>query len=241
MRRQMERTYGRMARGVMVAVNPVKKMAVKTHCVVHKYINIQAVEILKNDGYDDAYIFYKKHIKHLNDGVTWADQDFKSTNHFYHYKLERGLYGFSNALVECQKYYEESIRLIKNGEEHKGLFFLGASVHLIQDMTVPHHVNNRLLKSHRKFELWIIDRLFKQYNFSIMAGTKRYNSVEEFIKNNAKFANSVHHKYMEIEDTEQRYYKVAREILREAQITTAGYLLFYYDTVIMNYDKEKDL
>ncbi|GFP75005.1 zinc dependent phospholipase C family protein [Clostridium fungisolvens] len=241
MGKRMEKTYGKMARRVMVAVNPIKKVAIKTHCVVHKYINIQAIEILKNDGYEDAHMFYKKHLKQLNDGVTWADQDFKSTNHFFHYELEKGLYGFSNALVECQKYYDESIDLIKNGEEHKGLFFLGASAHLIQDMTVPHHVNNRLLKSHRKFELWIIDRLFKHHNFGVSSGTKKYNSVEEFIKNNAKFSNEVHNKYLNIEDTEQRYFKVTSEILKEAQITTAGYLLYYYDNIIVRYDKEKDL
>ncbi|MEK6264234.1 MAG: phospholipase, partial [Clostridium sp.] len=77
MKKKIEATYGKTLRGIMISVNPIKKKIMKTHCIVHKFINIQAIEILENKGYSEVNSFYKGYIKELNRGVTWADQDFK--------------------------------------------------------------------------------------------------------------------------------------------------------------------
>ena len=226
--KRVERTYGKVIKGLMFAVNPIKKMAVKTTCIVHKFINLQAIHILSNDGYEEASNYYKQYVKYLNDGVTWADQDFKSTNHFFHYSKEKGLYGFSNALEECLKYNRKAIENIEKGNIRKGMFYLGAACHLIQDSTVPQHVNNALLKSHRNFELWIISKLFSDYDFAIEKGLIEYDSVEKYIKANAKVAYETHEKHFELEDKESRYYNISTTILKQAQRSTAGYLLLFY-------------
>lgn len=231
MRETIESTYGRALRGVMHAVNPIKKKIIKTHCTIHKFINMQAVEILRNEGYEKEYEFFKENIRPLNEGVTWADQDFKSSNHFYHFSKGKGLYGFSDALTECKKYYSKSIAYMKVGDSEKAMFFLGASCHLIQDMTVPHHVNNNLLKSHRQFETWIIKRFMSDYSFLIDKGILRYKTVDDYIKSNALIANNVFLKFMTVEDREERYGKIAATIIKEAQNSTAGFLLDYYDAI----------
>ncbi|WP_298838286.1 zinc dependent phospholipase C family protein, partial [Clostridium sp.] len=159
MKKQFEATYGKTLRGLMVTINPIKKRIMKTHCIVHKFINIQAIEILKNKGYTEVNTFYKYYVKELNKGVTWADQDFKSSNHFYHHITGTGLYGFSNALTEFNKYYKYALKFVEAGDIRQAMFYFGAACHLIQDATVPQHVNNKLLKNHRNFELWIIGRL----------------------------------------------------------------------------------
>lgn len=229
MKNKIEFTYGRALKGLMFAVNPLKKIVLKTHCIVHKFINIQAIQILNNDGYTEASKFYKKYVKPLNEGVTWADQDFKSSNHFYHVTKGKGLYGFSDALTECKKYYNCAVRFLEAGDVNKAMFYLGASCHLIQDATVPHHVNNKLLKSHRKFELWIISKLLTDYSFAVEKGTSRYPNLEDYIKSNAKLANSTHTKYFAVQSKEEKYYKMTSVILREAQITTAGFMLDFYE------------
>ena len=132
----MENTYGKALQSLMVAVNPIKKKIIKTHCTVHKYINMQAIEILKADGYQEEYEFFKANIKSLNEGVAWADQDFKSSNHFYHVHHETGLYGFSDALTEFKKYYNKAIQYNKVGNMCKTLCYFGAACHLVQDCTV---------------------------------------------------------------------------------------------------------
>lgn len=232
--KRFERTYGSTLRGMFYLVNSVKKRIMETNCIVHKYIDYKAIDILNSDGYVVASTFLKKHIASINDGVKWADQDFKSTNHFYNIGKGRGLYGFSNALTECSKYYNSSINYYDAGDIEKSMFYLGAACHLIQDSTVPQHVNNKLLKEHRKFELWIIGKYMSNKSFVAENGLIKYKSIEEFIRNNAEMANKTYLKYISIIQHEDRYYKIATTILKEAQRTTAGFMLFFFDNIELN-------
>lgn len=231
MGKRFEKTYGRAMKGIFFAVNPLKKKVIKTYCTVHRFINIRAVEILRNEGYKEEYLFFKEHIGVINKGVTWADQDFKSSNHFYHYKKGIGLFGFSNALIEFRNYYRKALTCVRGRNMEKGLFYFGAACHLVQDTTVPQHVNNKLLDSHRKFELWIIEKFLSDYSFYAESGIIRFKSNEDYIKKNAKVANNVYMKYSEINDTEKKYYLTAQEILKQAQRTTAGLMADFYEEI----------
>ncbi|GAA0179197.1 zinc dependent phospholipase C family protein [Clostridium sediminicola] len=225
MKKKIELTYGKTVRGIMFAVNPIKKIILKTQCITHKYINDKAVNILKNEGYLDEYKLFKKYLKFLNEGVTWADQDFRSTNHFYHYEKQKGLYGFSNALDECLKYYNKALAYVDAGDVGRGMFYFGAACHLVQDATVPQHVNNHLLNKHRNFELWIISKILSNYPYSVQKGIKNYKNTCDYVKNNALFANKIDMKYDYVKNVDLRYKKISQEILREAQVTTAGLML----------------
>lgn len=231
MRNRIEKTYGSALRGVFFAVNPLKKKVLKTYCTVHKFIDIQALNILKNDGYEEEFKFLKGYINSINAGAMWADQDFKSSNHFYDYRKGKGLYGFSNALEECRRYYSNALQYVESGNMEKAMFYFGAACHLIQDTTVPQHVNNKLLKSHRKFELWIISKLMNDFIFVADSGVVRYKYIEDYIKNNAFIANNAYLKNIHIKDREIRYGNVASVSLKEAQRTTAGFMLDFYDDI----------
>lgn len=231
MKKEFETTYGKTLKGLMVTVNPIKKRIMKTHCIVHKFINIQSIEILKNEGYSEVNSFYKGYIKELNNGVTWADQDFKSSNHFYHHVKGTGLYGFSNALTEFEKYYKTALRFVEAGDIKQGLFYFGAACHLVQDATVPQHVNNKLLKSHRNFELWIISKLMSDYSFPILNEIIEHEDIKDYIKNNALFANETYIAYANIRDKEDRYKKISTLIVQRAQKTTAGLMLNFYNDI----------
>lgn len=229
MKRKIEATYGKTLRGIMFAVNPVKKVIINTHCMAHKYINNKAIDLLKKEGFLQEYKCYNRYIKELNEGVTWADQDFKSSNHFYHFGTGKGLYGFSNALDECKKYYNKANIYLELGDIKKAMFFFGAACHLMQDSTVPQHANNKLLKHHRKFELWIISKIAMGHHFEVVKGIKTYKSIDEYIKNNALMANKTYLKYVNTRNIDERYMKVASAIIQEAQITTAGFMLDFYE------------
>ena len=229
MKKNIESTYGKALQGLMFAVNPVKKAVLKTHCTVHKYINVNAIQILENEGYVEQCEFFRNHVRSLNHGVTWADQDFKSSNHFYHYEKGKGLFGFSDALSECSKYYKKSLGYMDAGDVEKSLFYFGAACHLVQDTTVPQHVNNKLLKSHRQFEVWIASRLLVDYSFNVHKGILQYGNLKEYIENNAILANSTYLKYKDVILLEERYHKIATVIIKQAQVTTAGLMLDFYD------------
>ena len=79
----IEAAYRSFLKYFFCILNPVKKIIIRAECQVHVHINRHALIILKNDGYQDAFDFYLDQIEEIDRGAVWADQDFKSSNHFY--------------------------------------------------------------------------------------------------------------------------------------------------------------
>lgn len=228
MKKRIEFVFGKTAKTILFTVNPIKKLVISTKCMAHKYINNTSIELLKDEKYMHEYNFFCKYKAELNSGVTWADQDFKSSNHFYHFQSGKGLYGFSNALEECTKYYNEANIYLEIGDIKKAVFYFGAACHLLQDVTVPQHANKRLLKSHRKFELWIISKITLGHKFGDTKEIKICKNINDYIKSNAIMANRIWNRYSNIENGEKRYMKVADSIIKEAKMTTAGFMTDFY-------------
>lgn len=229
-KKTFERIFGKVAVGFMKVANPFKKFAFKTPCLMHRFINIQSVHILENEGYLEAADFYRDHIRPLNEGATWIDQDFKSINHFYHHDKEKGLYGFSDALTEAEKYKEKMVFFARKRNLTRSIFYAGVICHLIQDMTVPQHVNNRLLESHRNYEVWILSKAWDEIDFSVEKGIVRYPQFRMYARENAKIANSVYDSVKNMDSKDEMYRIMATRLIAEAQYTTAGMLLDFYET-----------
>ncbi len=226
----LERTYSLVYKNILRAVNPLKKRIIKTECIVHQAINNQSLHILRNDGYFDVYNFMSEYIDAINDGVVWADQDLKSSNHFYSPKTKRGLYGNSNAKNECGSYYNRALNEFILGDIKTAMFYLGAACHLIQDVTIPQHANVELLHNHRSFENWIIRMYRHFYKFKVFRGGIYLNSIGRYIELNSREAIRTYEKYSGIKNEHIRFYKITSIILVMAQKTTAGVMVkFYYD------------
>lgn len=227
----IERTYGKTFGTLLWLINPVKKVFKKTLCEVHVFINNHALEILKNDGYDEAYKFYDQNQKCINDGVVWADQDFKSREHFYNPFSHRGLYGCRSSMQRFGKYYRNALVHWDCGDRDKAMFYLGAAVHLIQDATIPQHGNVNLLKSHRKYEQWIYKVHDDFEHYSVTGGGLYYSNPYEYIEKNAKQTIEVYRRYKNLKSPKQKFFRIANVTFPLAQKTTAGCLLNFYKTV----------
>lgn len=193
-------------------------------CVIHKAINFQALNILFNDNLTDCYSFMFPYLKALNMGVSWADTKFKGLSHFYNPQINRGLPFLKHALTLSKKYYGLAQNNIKVNID-KALFFLGATAHIIQDMTVPQHASRKLFGNHYQFEKYIQDTYFYSKDFSACDRGEYNFSVEQYLKSNAIFALSTMIEYEKIEDHNHRYFEISKKIIPLAQRTTAG--LFY--------------
>lgn len=224
-----ERLFGKTAILAMKGANPFKKFAFKTPALMHRYINIQAVHLLENEGYYEAADFYRDMIRPLNEGVTWIDQDFKSINHFFHFEKKVGLYGFSDALTEAVKYRQKIMDLAKQGNLTSALFYTGVVLHLTQDMTVPQHVMNRLLDSHRDYEVWILSNAWDKENFNVGEDIVRYRDFSQYFTENAKLANQSYAKAKLMENKEAGYRQMAHELIPTSIRSTAGLLLDFYE------------
>lgn len=228
----IEATYDNILKTVFTIVNPVKKTIIKTECKVHKFINIHALNVLKNDNYLSEYNFFNHYITDINEGAVWADQDFKSSNHFYNpYKKINGLYGRKNALELGVQYYQNALLFGKKGEYKKSLFYLGATLHIIQDMTIPQHANIRLLDDHRQYETFVKRTYRYVDDFRVQNGVYLLNSIESFIKFNARIAIKIYKKYRFIPEDEERYYLITKCALPLAKRTTAGAMIMYYRNI----------
>lgn len=239
MKKKIEHTYGKTANIVFKMVNPIKKRVKKTSCVMHKLINYESIEVMRKCGFFEEEEFFKKHLKELNRGVVWADQDFRSINHFYHYNKKRGIYGFSNAYLEFLKYYSLAKSYISKDDYKNGIFYLGAACHLVQDLTIPQHVNNRLLKQHRKFELWVIDNFSNKKNLKTAEKIVTFKEIDDFALDNVKFARRTYDKYKDIDNVDKRFLFISEGILERSQSSTAGLLVKFYNEQIRHIQKLK--
>ena len=227
----VEKSYGKVLKATFRTINPSKRLVVKTECRVHKAINRQSLVILKNDGLIDPYNFFSKYITQLNLGTVWADQDLKSSNHFYNPEKKRGLYGNSNALKDASAYYTMALTFWYRKDINESIFCLGAVCHLVQDMTVPQHVSIKLLKKHRKYEQWV-KRAYELYDsFKCYDGGIYLKNVGDFIELNANAAIKVYEKNKDVTVLEDRFYNISDEMLCQAQRTTAGVLNMFYSYV----------
>lgn len=229
---KIEKTYAGMLKYMRFAVNPFKNAVIVTECKIHKYINFQALNILKNDGFNDASSFFNDFVIQLNEGVVWADQDLKSMGHFYSHLKGRGLYGNRDALSLAVEYYNKALCDYRSGDIENSMFFLGAAVHLVQDVTVPQHANIRLLDSHKKYESFIRRTYLNTPSFIADRGGYYYMAtIEEVVKCNARNAIKIYNRLKDIAEEEKRFYAITKFILPLAQKTTAGCLLMFYRDV----------
>ncbi len=227
----IERSYSAVLRRLFWAVNPIKKKIIKTECEVHKFINNQSVMILKNDGHGAAYNLMAAYLDDINEGAVWADQDFKSSNHFYSPSKNKGLFGRSNAHKEFMVYYNRALSCYSTGNYKRAMFYLGSACHLIQDVTVPQHANIRLMANHRKYEQWVI-RVYKKHDsFKAVRGGIYLKNAKDYIRYNSLESIEAYKKFSLENVLEKRFYDITSIILVLAQKTTAGLMLnFYKDT-----------
>jgi Zinc dependent phospholipase C. len=226
---RLETSYGKLLKYIRVMANPFKKVIIVTECKIHKFINTQALEILKNDNFTDAYSFFSDYLFHLNAGVTWADQDFKSMGHFYNPFRGRGLYGNNSALTLGVEYYEKALQSWRDGSVEGAMFYLGAAIHLVQDMTIPQHANIKLLDSHKKFETFIKRTYLQSPAFTVNKGGYYYmRCINEAIACNARNAIKIFAKLKRIEDEYKRFHTITKFILPLAQKSSAGCLMMFY-------------
>ncbi|WP_026895127.1 zinc dependent phospholipase C family protein [Clostridiisalibacter paucivorans] len=219
--------YGKIFKMLLRLINPFKKKIIKTECNVHRFINYQSIKILNKYQYERPFEIFNYYMEDLNRGVVWADQDFKSIGHFYNPQKNKGLYGHLNALALSKDYYKKALVNWEKDNIENAMFYLGAAVHLIQDVTIPQHVNIRLLDSHRQYENFVKLTYDVVKEFRSVQSPILFNSIDKYINFNAKVALRVYKQYKDIDKTIVKFYKITQCALPLAQRTTAGVLLMF--------------
>ncbi|MBC7959925.1 MAG: zinc dependent phospholipase C family protein, partial [Vallitaleaceae bacterium] len=167
------------------------------------------------------------YIKEINKGSVWADQSFKSTNHFYNPKTKKGMFGYSHALNLVENYYNRALYLYSKKQFSKAMFFLGAAIHIIQDLTIPQHVRVRLLDHHRSFENFV------KYTYDLVEDYRSMDppillpDVRTYLEYNARIALKVDQTYKDLLPMRVRFFKITLSCLPLAQSTSAGCIILF--------------
>ncbi len=235
MRKKIENVYGKALSSTFKVVNPVKKSIITTDCEVHVFIQANALEILKNEGYLKEYEFFKSYLPQINKGLIWADQDFKSYHHFYNPHLKRGKFGYEeNALTISTKYYNKAVKFFNLDKFELSLFYFGVACHIIQDLTIPQHAKGKLLDNHRQFELYIKNNYMSIPRLKAKEGLIRKNSVEEYAVYNSTHAINYDKMYKNVSNLKNKFYMLGTKCLPLAQRTSAGFMLMFFDRIFNN-------
>lgn len=120
------------------------------------------------------------------------------------------------------------------------MFYLGAALHLIQDVTIPQHVNIRLLEKHRQFENFVRAVYLNTDVFHAITGAYALRTIENYMKFNARTALKIYKKYRTVRNDEERYLKIIHCSLPLAERTTAGAMLLFFREVVLKQTPEQN-
>lgn len=187
---------------------------------VHSFCTTQGIEILRNDENMRLSNELEQYLEILNKGNTWSDEGFKSIHHFYNPKTERGIMGLMGADQVLMDNVYQGQQAIKQGKREMGIFYIGAALHLIQDLCVPHHALGHLLKGHGEYENWIL----KHYqSFGVYEkGIYDYENPVDLLKHNGLKA--IEYEEVVRNPSVKNKQESAGALLALAQTSSAGFL-----------------
>lgn len=128
-------------------------------------------------------------------------------------------------------YYNRAIKLFALGKLDRSMFYFGAALHIVQDMTVPQHANIRLLDNHRQYETYIKKSYEYIDEFQVDTGTYVLDSIEDYILFNTRVAIKMYDAFKNISNERDRFYRIGRCGLPLAERTTAGAMVTFYKDI----------
>jgi len=216
-------TFGKMTKLLLATAGPLQYFLdspgeTHVHCLEQAYIALQ------QDGKEEVARFFKPHHSMLTKGLYWADRGWKNVNHFYSHPEKQGIIEWPGATAECQYYYNRAFSFFPKNVD-KGMFFLGAALHLVQDMCVPHHSVGILFDGHKEFETWATHNWRK---FPTPRGAYLpFSHPAQWIDHNASISAPLYPLVSQEEGCTEESYKKASEVLIPLTIaTSAGFLNF---------------
>ncbi len=216
------------AKLLLHAASPIQRIIDHLPADTHIFFNRQAVKILYNDGYQSISRYLSSQLEIINSGVIWADKNWKNFAHYFNPLKNRGIWPWPDARSECRNYYKKALTHWQQGMLDKSMFFLGAAVHLVQDMCNPYHARCVALAGHSTYERWAQHHHLK---YAVNDGGIYHLSAapEYWINLNAKLA-WLYYPNISSWRSEEQYHRTSAIVLPQAQRSSAGFFLSFIKT-----------
>lgn len=214
-----------MLRLLLTAAAPLQGL-IAPISATHGFINRQAMAILAADGYMEEAAWLLRQINALCEGGDWADSGWKNVGHMYDPQTGRGFKGWPSAPQMLRTYWEQARRYQAEGDEATAAFYLGAAVHIVQDLCVPHHAAATLWHGHREFELWAARY---RHRFAVHTGGL-YNlarTPEGWVMANADYTRNNWSHCLTTTLARPLLHAAVGDLLPRAQRSTAGFIAYF--------------
>jgi len=198
------------------------------YCTTHQYCNDQALAILQKNGLIQEVVLLSAYYKQLQDGVVWADLNWKNIHHFLNPQTRRGFWHFSNAALDYLQCINTAMKYVRLGCMREAIFYLGAAAHLVQDMCVPHHAKCQLFDGHKKYEIWV-EKHLEDFSGVQQGEIVVANPVGILFKNAATALDL--YSYVDAEAKEEQYKQATEILLPLANQSTVNLFCYFFARV----------
>ena len=219
-----EQTLNIVTKALLTPVRPFQ-IFLDAPSITHAHCLQKAYDVLEQDGKEDVVGFFRPYDELLKKGLVWADQGWKNVCHYFSDPNKHGVLRWPGADSECQYYFNKAVALYQHNKT-KGAFFLGAALHLVQDMCVPHHAVGTVFDGHQEFESWVKNNL--HYFTAKQNGIYNpFTHPSQWIRHNVEIA-TPYYPFVSQEKgcSEETYFDAAGKLLPLTVYTTAGFLDF---------------
>jgi phospholipase C len=210
----------------LAAGTPIQKL-VSVKGDTHLFCIKQALQILKNDGAKQYARNISNYIDLLNNGVLWADKGWKNFSHYFDPVVCQGFGPWPDARVEFDIFFNKALTHFKKGDKVKYYFYLGAALHLIQDLCVPHHAKGAAFSGHKEYEKWVLNN-YNDYAVETGGIYRKFSNPGDWLLFNARFSRC-YFPYVSDVSTDASYKLATSALLPLAQRSTAGFLKLAID------------
>lgn len=216
-------TLGTITKIFLAPVGPLQYF-IDSPGETHGHCLEQAYTCLEADGKAAVAKILKPYHSLLLKGLFWADRGWKNVNHFYSHPDKQGIIHWPGATAECQFYFNKALSYFPRNIP-KSMFFLGAALHLVQDMCVPHHSLGVIFDGHKEFETWATQHCNR---FPAAKGQYlTFTHAIQWIDHNARISETLFPLVALSKGASESSYAQAAETLIPLTIaTTAGFLNF---------------
>jgi len=217
---------------ILFAGNPIQKLISKTGDT-HLFCNLQALNILKRDGENSFASISFDYIEFINRGTFWADKGWKNFSHYFNPSTQSGIKPWPDAKAECRDFFNLAVFHWLNGNKKKSFFFLGAAVHLVQDLCVPHHAKGTAFHGHSDYENWVQNN-FNYFPASYDGLYKTFYDPGSWVEHNAIISFN-YFPYVSYPCSHSSYAIATEILLPLSQKTTAGFFYYFFKVLKNNY------
>lgn len=214
--------------GLSLSSGSVK--AWKTDC--HPTVVDLAMDVLEDDGYTYlvSYLIDSENLGRIKKAITDCDRLDLALNHYYSPITGGGLAGATAADEVAQTFFNNAVGYYESGDVSTAWYYLGWSLHVVQDLFVPFHSNLDPVNGHAEFEQFVYDYRF----FYPPPANGTYN-----VASNASlwvdYAATVSYPYYDgisgMNATNANFDAAAVVLFPAAIGLTAGYIRFFADEV----------